>query len=694
IVFNSTKVRFGPGFIVEDVWTSFESYWVILSNVPRGTEDSQVQEILSPFGVVRELHKSFDRNHQTTMSFRARFNDTRQAAEAVAVLNGAEILDTVIYARTPPNNMKSGRAEIRDTGLLFTWDAPSWTGYAGYATLSEAQNAIGAAERDKRWGKAIRASIHDGTPVLGAVTVAFRGMPTDLKVTYLENFGQPDDTMHQAERTPSATQVAGIIRRELQNLGHLVSFYQTPAPYRDGKVYVQAYFRDAPSAKVARDHFIDPAQPIEGLESVSMSVEHLQYVAYTVGSDIFKVLQADIEDLRTTSGSDDPKNTIEISQETPYTVDVELHGSDLKSLSNLKYGFERLLRGEVMKEDGQYVWDPFFANHAGSEFLFKLQETYPDVRIQCCKRKRRITIFASPSKRQEVKRAVLERIEELRRCKTLRIPIPRRLIGRFVKCNLPLLQQKIGQENLSVDYASPAVVVRGDSASELVRVAVQEALHSTGPIRASSTSECPVCLDEPIAPIVLRCGHAWCKVCLSNYFSAAVEGRSFPMTCLGDEGSCTCRIPVAVAREVLTSDELEELAAAAFTAHVFTHPEEYKWCPGPDCEEVYRSGPPDTVLQCPRCLRRICAHCHVEHHEGMSCAEHKAGLEPEFALWRAGHDVKNCPKCKTAIEKVDGCNHMMCSVCQSHICWVCLKTFVRGEGVYDHMRAKHGGIGV
>jgi predicted aldo/keto reductase-like oxidoreductase len=37
---------------------------------------------------------------------------------------------------------------------------------------------------------------------------------------------------------------------------------------------------------------------------------------------------------------------------------------------------------------------------------------------------------------------------------------------------------------------------------------------------------------------------------------------------------------------------------------------------------------------------------------------------------------------------------MTCSRCHTHTCWVCLETFPQGQGIYDHMREFHGGIGL
>merc|ERR1711904_639787 len=43
-------------------------------------------------------------------------------------------------------------------------------------------------------------------------------------------------------------------------------------------------------------------------------------------------------------------------------------------------------------------------------------------------------------------------------------------------------------------------------------------------------------------------------------------------------------------------------------------------------------------------------------------------------------EMKRCPKCNQAIEKVSGCNHMVCATCGVHFCWRCLEQ-ISG---YDH----------
>ena len=63
-----------------------------------------------------------------------------------------------------------------------------------------------------------------------------------------------------------------------------------------------------------------------------------------------------------------------------------------------------------------------------------------------------------------------------------------------------------------------------------------------------------------------------------------------------------------------------------------------------------------------------------------------------FTAWKEENDARDCPNCKTAIEKTYGCNHMECGGCKAHICWFCMEVFKGSKQCYDHMHGKHGGF--
>jgi len=96
-------------------------------------------------------------------------------------------------------------------------------------------------------------------------------------------------------------------------------------------------------------------------------------------------------------------------------------------------------------------------------------------------------------------------------------------------------------------------------------------------------------------------------------------------------------------------------------------------------------------------MMAVCTTCKVIQHDGMTCYEYQDTVDEtrkDLKRWMLDHGAKECSKCRTAIEKSDGCNHMICRECGAHICWFCLKMFDTSQRTYDHMTAKHGGIGL
>jgi hypothetical protein len=64
------------------------------------------------------------------------------------------------------------------------------------------------------------------------------------------------------------------------------------------------------------------------------------------------------------------------------------------------------------------------------------------------------------------------------------------------------------------------------------------------------------------------------------------------------------------------------------------------------------------------------SHLYIGTSLGMGGA--KAGEDIANALWVAAN-TKQCPRCSTAIEKDEGCNHMSCRKCRYEFCWICMQ---------------------
>ena len=213
---------------------------------------------------------------------------------------------------------------------------------------------------------------------------------------------------------------------------------------------------------------------------------------------------------------------------------------------------------------------------------------------------------------------------------------------------------------------------------------------------ANSLPECPVCLCEIELSDLTRleyCGHAYCQPCLKLHFQSALRDKQFPMLCCVDD----CNKPIVqkdirqqIGKGVV---DMKQLALATVSSFVGKNKETYRYCITPDCEMVYRVSDDGRMFQCGDCDVRVCTSCHIQYHDGLTCAMYQSAKTGEGSvdMWikESPTTRKGCPSCKIGIEKIDGCNHMTCTACKAHICWVCLAFFSSGRECYGHLQEKH-----
>jgi len=110
-----------------------------------------------------------------------------------------------------------------------------------------------------------------------------------------------------------------------------------------------------------------------------------------------------------------------------------------------------------------------------------------------------------------------------------------------------------------------------------------------------------------------------------------------------------------------------------------------RWCPAPGCGNAINVL--DVVkgtIAC-SCGFRFCFTCRDEAHTPATCDQNKLWMakcrdDSETSHWIYAN-TQDCPKCKSAIEKNGGCNHMTCKVCSHEYCWVCKRDW-KGHNDY------------
>ncbi|KAG8184803.1 hypothetical protein JTE90_001500 [Oedothorax gibbosus] len=201
--------------------------------------------------------------------------------------------------------------------------------------------------------------------------------------------------------------------------------------------------------------------------------------------------------------------------------------------------------------------------------------------------------------------------------------------------------------------------------------------------------ECDICLD-PLSIDFYRlenCGHAFCKECLM----LQVESKIVPLVCVKKD--CKQELFMVDIKTLLSraDDDLRKnFYDAALQYHVGQNVGKLSYCPIPDCYLVYRVTDYENKLQCAGCQNTICTQCHTSFHYGMSCDMFKKcteNVDHSVKVWISENTQqrKQCGNCKSVIEKNEGCNHMECLNCHSHMCWLCLEIFPEDKDVYNHL---------
>ena len=491
----------------------------------------------------------------------------------------------------------------------------------------------------------------------------------------------------------STEEVGQAIQRLLSSTGTVEDWIVSAGTKgAQNKATATATFSTIEQATKAVTEFNGYKLPQLGGSKVLLS--HLVKAKFSILSLMHEAISPELANLRQSLRS---KHYLEIKsypstdEHHPFTT-LHIVSDTAQEVGRAKAAVEKILYGHIARGRG-IIWNELFLKPEGMTYLKDLGKQH-NVFIYRNARKSILSLYGSEENKAIVESALVKTMDDLA-VSTVKIDLDDNVPVTAHQAGYRRIISKLGKTaaRLNVMTRPKTITLQGSSqdadwAKAILRKESGQASSAHAEIEENLT--CAVCWSDITDTYTTPCGHAYDRECFVLQCHSA--GDNVPISCLGSSGSCQTVISFAELEAALSRDQLDELLEKSFTCYVRTHPGDYQYCPAADCDQVYEVSDDSKLFTCSTCLTSICTKCGAVSHEGLTCDQYKSTIlgDEAFAEWKQKNDAKDCPKCGCTIQKSEGCNHMKCTGCGAHICWVCLRVFGVGSEVYGHLTAEHG----
>ncbi|XP_031848101.1 E3 ubiquitin-protein ligase RNF14 [Nomia melanderi] len=228
---------------------------------------------------------------------------------------------------------------------------------------------------------------------------------------------------------------------------------------------------------------------------------------------------------------------------------------------------------------------------------------------------------------------------------------------------------------------------------------------------------CKICFVDKLGEHCtqfLPCTHVFCKDCITGYLEVRIkDGNVQNIYC--PEEKCSSEATPAQIKELVSSELFAKYDSILLSATLDTM-KDIIYCPRRNCQYPVSCEPNEPMANCPVCQYAFCIYCKMGYHGIEPCriysdkmqqlvteyqtasTERRLEIELRYGKKQLQTLVENsmsenwiktnsqkCPKCHVAIEKLHGCNKMVCWRCNTFFCWLC-SAILNRLAPYEHFQ--------
>lgn len=528
------------------------------------------------------------------------------------------------------------------------------------------------------------------TDVPGTATEAdvVRAIPPTIRPRHVE--------LGQASYQLDLDEANAVVKSKLMEVGSL-EWWEDATEVGGKRAKAKARFQEDEDARKATTMLNETPLPFGKNARLTMNLVYSARLK--VSARIYEAVRATIERERQVWKA---QHLLFIQYEPVrgYTV-LKLEGEDSKNVAQAKNSLEKILAGDIVMHEEKMLWAPSFGVNGDAYRRLRDVERSLGVVVVRNVRQSRLHLYGPQEKHKEAHKLLVDLAKQCSSTGHV-IYLDKQKFAWACHGGFKAISAFLGDGVVTFDIISTPkrILVTGsdeDYNLALRMVNDQVGAEEVGGGEATTQIDCVICWTEAENPVRTQCKHTYCADCFERFcFSGATGSKEFCIQCEGNSSNCTAVLALDELQEHLSSTTFEDLLEASFSSYIRRYPQDFIHCPTPDCGQIYRLTSTVSVFSCPNCGEQVCMTCHASHN-GISCAEHKdiaSGGYEAFGKIKELLGAKDCPKCKSTIEKTEGCNHITCARCGTHICWECMQTFGDSKSCYAHMNREHGSVGL